>query len=246
MLYDQLGEQGLKDKPPPGNESSSGFNRSAEDIFTEFFGSSPLNFGSSGAGRSKRFSSDGGGSGPFAGFSGDFNFRTRSERTTYMPKKPSPVETKLLCSMEELYSGSTRKMKISRTVMDPNAYGYVSLVCVWRSCAARLHWCSRRVGSQSKLSYFYRYVFLWDCLGELVKTVSDAWIISYFKLFLTSSSIKSMKTYCRCLFHRSIVVKVIFVYLWCQKLQKGNKRNRGIKHWSKARMEERDKDYIPR
>ncbi|XP_058785788.1 uncharacterized protein LOC131660553 [Vicia villosa] len=122
MLYDQLGEQGLKDKPPPGNDSSSGFNRTAEDIFTEFFGSSPLNFGSSGPGRSKRFSSDGGGSVPFGGFGGDFNFRTQSERT-YMPKKPSAVETKLLCSLEELYSGSTRKMKISRTVMDPNAYG---------------------------------------------------------------------------------------------------------------------------
>ncbi|CAK8568698.1 unnamed protein product [Lathyrus sativus] len=123
MLYDQLGEQGLKDKPPPqGNESSSGFNRTAEDIFTEFFGSSPLNFGSSGPGRSKRFSSDGGGSAPFGGFNGDFNFRTHSERS-YMPRKPSPVETKLTCSLEELYSGSTRKMKISRTVMDPNAYG---------------------------------------------------------------------------------------------------------------------------
>lgn len=157
MLYDQLGEQGLKDRPPPGNESSSGFNRTAEDIFTEFFGSSPLNFGSSGPGRSKRFSSDGGGSVPFGGFGGDFNFRTRSERT-YMPKKPSAVETKLLCSLEELYSGSTRKMKISRTVMDPNAYGYVrfSCFCVWRSYAARLHWCSRRcIESQSNLSYSY-------------------------------------------------------------------------------------------
>lgn len=125
MVYDQLGEQGLKDRPPPENESTSGFSsRSAEDIFAEFFGSSPLNFGSSGPGRSKRFPSDGGaGGGAFSGFSGnDFNFRTHSERAT-MPKKPPPVETKLACSLEELYSGSKRKMKISRTIMD--AYGYV-------------------------------------------------------------------------------------------------------------------------
>ncbi|KAK2446096.1 dnaJ protein subfamily B member [Trifolium repens] len=118
IVYDQLGEQGLHDRPPQENESSSGNNpRSAEDIFAEFFGSSPLNFGSSGLGRSQRFPSDGGGGGAFGGFSGDFNFRKHSERPN-TPKKPPPVETKLPCSLEELYSGSTRKMKISRTAFD--------------------------------------------------------------------------------------------------------------------------------
>ncbi|XP_027356022.1 dnaJ homolog subfamily B member 1 [Abrus precatorius] len=108
VIYDQYGEEGLKDRPPPGNEpSSSGFNpRNAEDIFAEFFGSSPFGFGSSGQGRSKMFHTDG--AATFGGFSGS------------MPKKPPPVETKLPCSLEELYSGSTRKMKISRTVMDAN------------------------------------------------------------------------------------------------------------------------------
>ncbi|MCH96908.1 DnaJ-like subfamily B member 1-like, partial [Trifolium medium] len=67
-----------------------------------------------GPGRSQRFPSDGGGGG---GFSGDFNFRKHSERPN-TPKKPPPVETKLPCSLEELYSGSTRKMKISRTAFD--------------------------------------------------------------------------------------------------------------------------------
>lgn len=108
MVYDQEGEEGLKDRPPPGNEPSGGFNpRNAEDIFAEFFGSSPFGFGSSGPGRSKRFQSDG----------GDTAFQTYSGN---MPKKPPPVESKLPCSLEELYSGSTRKMKISRTVMDAN------------------------------------------------------------------------------------------------------------------------------
>jgi DnaJ homolog subfamily B member 4 len=131
-VYDQLGEQGLKERPSPETESPSGFYpRSAEDIFAEFFGSSPLNFGSSGPGRSKRFPSDGGaGNG---GFSGDFNSRTHSERAN-TPKKPPPVETKLPCSLEELYSGSTRKMKISRTVVD--SYGYVSFIIVWILCKA--------------------------------------------------------------------------------------------------------------
>lgn len=122
MVYDQYGEEGLKDRPPPGNEpTSSGFNpRNAEDIFAEFFGSSPFGFGSSGPGRSKRFPSDGGPS-TFGGFSAnDNNFRTYSTGRANVPKKPLPVETKLPCSLEELYSGSTRKMKISRSVVDAN------------------------------------------------------------------------------------------------------------------------------
>ncbi|XP_048227636.1 dnaJ homolog subfamily B member 1 isoform X2 [Ricinus communis] len=124
-IYDQYGEEGLKDMPPPGSGGfspgngsgggSSGFNpRNAEDIFAEFFGSSPFGFGSSGPGRSMRFQSDGG---MFGGFGGSENlFRTYSEGT--VPRKPAPVESKLPCSLEELYSGSTRKMKISRTVVD--------------------------------------------------------------------------------------------------------------------------------
>ncbi|KAF5726215.1 DnaJ heat shock family protein [Tripterygium wilfordii] len=125
-LYDQYGEEGLKDMPPPGSGSPfgnggggpNGFNpRNAEDIFAEFFGSSPFGFGSSGPGRSMRFQSDGGGM--FGGFGGAENmFRSYSEGT--MPRKPPPVESKLPCSLGELYSGSTRKMKISRTVVDAN------------------------------------------------------------------------------------------------------------------------------
>ncbi|CAL0319184.1 unnamed protein product [Lupinus luteus] len=119
-VYDQYGEEGLKDRPPPGYEPS-GFNpRNAEDIFAEFFGSSPFGFSASGPGRSMRFQSDGG-AGTFAGFNASDNlFRTYSERP-HMPKKPPPAESKLPCTLEELYSGSTRKMKISRTVMDANS-----------------------------------------------------------------------------------------------------------------------------
>lgn len=121
--YDQYGEEGLKDMPPPGNSGPpfgndsagpNGFNpRNAEDIFAEFFGSSPFGFGSSGPGRSSRFHSDGG---VFGGFGSTDNiFRSYNEGT--MPRKPPPVESKLPCSLEELYTGSTRKMKISRTVV---------------------------------------------------------------------------------------------------------------------------------
>ncbi|KAA8521746.1 hypothetical protein F0562_012419 [Nyssa sinensis] len=125
QIYDQYGEEGLKDLPPPGSSGNGGFPngfnpRNAEDIFAEFFGSSPFGFGSAGAGKSRRFQSDGGGM--FGGFGGGENiFRTYSEGTgASVPKKPPPVESKLPCSLEELYSGSTRKMKISRTVVDAN------------------------------------------------------------------------------------------------------------------------------
>ncbi|KAG8375517.1 hypothetical protein BUALT_Bualt10G0108000 [Buddleja alternifolia] len=122
QIYDQHGEEGLKDTPPPGSTGSqNGFNsRNAEDIFAEFFGSSPFGFGSSGPGRSTRFSSDGGGM--FGGFGGGDNvYRNYSDGTgANMPKKPPPAESKLPCSLEELYNGSTRKMKISRQVVDAN------------------------------------------------------------------------------------------------------------------------------
>ncbi|KAL7166239.1 hypothetical protein ACSBR2_037005 [Camellia fascicularis] len=124
-IYDQYGEEGLKDMPPPGSGGSCGFPdgynpRNAEDIFAEFFGSSPFGFGSAGAGRSMRFQSDGGGM--FGGFGGNNNiFRSYSDGSgANVPKKPPPIESKLPCSFEELYNGSTRKMKISRTVLDAN------------------------------------------------------------------------------------------------------------------------------
>ena len=34
------------------------------------------------------------------------------------PRKDPPIEHRLACSLEELYKGSTRKMKIQRTIQD--------------------------------------------------------------------------------------------------------------------------------
>lgn len=130
LIYDQYGEEGLKngaqpDAPTPfGSSNDFMFNpRNAEDIFAEFFGSSPFGFGSSGPGRSMRFQSENGGM--FGGFGGgggcDNGFRSYHDGMGGgMPRKPAPVETKLQCGLEELYSGSTRKMKISRNVMNAN------------------------------------------------------------------------------------------------------------------------------
>ncbi|KAJ3688434.1 hypothetical protein LUZ61_017598 [Rhynchospora tenuis] len=142
-IYDQYGEEGLKGMPPPdshsgpsnSSSSSNGSNyrynpRNAEDVFTEFFNSNkPFGFESMGRAKSMRFQTEG--AGTFGGF-GEGKFRPYSEGTstgasgatgggsTAPLKKPPAVETKLPCSLEELYTGSQRKMKISRTVVRPN------------------------------------------------------------------------------------------------------------------------------
>ncbi|KAG9455749.1 hypothetical protein H6P81_000257 [Aristolochia fimbriata] len=107
QIYDQYGEEGLKAGVPPPSSAPGGpqFNgfRSAEDIFAELFG----------AGR--------GGHGDFPTES---FFRTSNGDTG--PRKAPPVENRLPCSLEELYSGSKRKMKISRNVTD--AYGRTTTV----------------------------------------------------------------------------------------------------------------------
>ncbi|XP_077211735.1 uncharacterized protein LOC143846980 isoform X2 [Tasmannia lanceolata] len=134
-VYNQYGEEGLKGVPPPGSRSnfSNGnssaqsdfhFNpRNAEDIFAEFLGSSPFGIGSMRRGRSVRFQPDSGISG---GFGGPENvFRSYSEGVGAgrgVSRKPAPVESKLACSLEELYNGSTRKMKVSRNVVNANGF----------------------------------------------------------------------------------------------------------------------------
>ncbi|KAK1259060.1 hypothetical protein QJS04_geneDACA005527 [Acorus gramineus] len=127
-VYDQYGEEGLKGVPPPGSGSGPSFSggpnifnpRNAEDIFAEFFGSSPFGFGSMGHAKSMRFPMDSAGGGFFGGDVPNV-FRSYTEGMGAgggPPRKPPPVESKLACSLEDLYSGSTRKMKISRNVFD--------------------------------------------------------------------------------------------------------------------------------
>lgn len=74
-------------------EGGGGGGMSAEDIFSQFFG---------------------GGFGGFGGFGGGFGGRERG------PKRTKDLVTHLECSLEELYSGTTKKMKITRnTVCKP-------------------------------------------------------------------------------------------------------------------------------
>lgn len=130
-IYDQYGEEGLKGQvPPPGAAGGPGgasffqtgggpnvfrFNpRNANDIFAEFFGhSSP--FGGMGGGSGMRGGSRFGG-----GIFGDDIFSSFGEGrpTSAAPRKAPPIENTLPCSLEELYKGTSKKMKISRELVD--------------------------------------------------------------------------------------------------------------------------------
>ena len=127
--------------------------RSAEEIFAEFFSKNPFNTSGGGEGStggSSRAAAAAAATGnihvggernkftsgpiPKPGVQGSPYGGTPpgadplaahfAEAATLKQKKPPPVETKLLCSLEDLYKGGTKKMKISRTVVDKS--GYVS------------------------------------------------------------------------------------------------------------------------
>ncbi|XP_042388482.1 dnaJ homolog subfamily B member 1-like [Zingiber officinale] len=134
-IYDQYGEEGLKGMPPPGSQSATSngttcpsnfkFNpRDAEDIFAEIFGSNnPFGFESMNRAKSTKYQRDG--NGTFGGFGRtNSTFRPYAEGpagpSSSQPRKPPAVENNLPCSLEELYTGSKRKMKISRNVLQSN------------------------------------------------------------------------------------------------------------------------------
>ncbi|XP_068636667.1 uncharacterized protein [Aristolochia californica] len=128
-VYDQYGEEGLKGQVPPPGSTSAGpsggipnmfkFNpRSADDIFSELFGfSNPFGrMGDMGGSHgSARFPRGFGGDifAPFGGGGG-------GEALANAPRKGAPIERNLPCSLEDLYKGTTKKMKISRDVLDFN------------------------------------------------------------------------------------------------------------------------------
>ncbi|XP_004302588.1 PREDICTED: dnaJ homolog subfamily B member 13 [Fragaria vesca subsp. vesca] len=130
-VYDQYGEEGLKaGAPPPDSGFSSGahdggptmfrFNtRNPDDIFSEFFGFS--GFGQGMPDMSRAGGSRPGGSAFQRSMFGEdifSQFRGAGEPSASAPRKAQPIERTLPCTLEDLYKGTTKKMKISRDVAD--------------------------------------------------------------------------------------------------------------------------------
>ncbi|KAL0910326.1 hypothetical protein M5K25_021299 [Dendrobium thyrsiflorum] len=130
-IYDQYGEEGLKGQVPPPGAGGAGasffsggdgpatfrFNpRSADDIFAEFFGfSSPF------VGMSGGMGTTGMRSGSRFPVGNDFfgsDFGREGSMNPQRPQKAAPIENRLPCSLEDLYKGTTKKMKISREISD--------------------------------------------------------------------------------------------------------------------------------
>ncbi|KAJ9677309.1 hypothetical protein PVL29_022351 [Vitis rotundifolia] len=131
LIYDLYGEEALKSGqvPPPPASTRGGpqhhnhhpnpsfrFNpRDADDIYEEFFGPDGSGTGA------------GGGGGGRSGVYKDGFFRTSNgDYGSQAPRKAAPVENLLPCSLEELYKGAKKKMKISRTISD--AFGKIRTV----------------------------------------------------------------------------------------------------------------------
>ncbi|KQJ98154.1 dnaJ homolog subfamily B member 1 [Brachypodium distachyon] len=95
-VYDEYGEEGLKGPPPqaPGGGADD------DDIFAEFFGDTPFTYCNNARAKPPR---------PYGAGC--------SEQNTMAPPPP-PVQSNLACTLEELYVGVTKKMKISRNVVD--------------------------------------------------------------------------------------------------------------------------------
>ncbi|RWR88476.1 dnaJ subfamily B member 13-like protein [Cinnamomum micranthum f. kanehirae] len=137
-IYDQYGEEGLKGQvPPPGAGGAGGptffqagdgptvfrFSpRNVNDIFSEFFGFSSPFGGGMGSGPSGGGMGGMRGGSRFGGMLRDDLFGSFGEASMVQnpTRKAPPIESTLLCSLEELYKGTTKKMKISREISDIN------------------------------------------------------------------------------------------------------------------------------
>mmetsp|Transcript_16939 Transcript_16939/g.42532 ORF Transcript_16939/g.42532 Transcript_16939/m.42532 type:complete len:323 (-) Transcript_16939:708-1676(-) len=133
-IYDQVGEEGLKGGMGGGAGRGGGaqfhsFNftpTDPQDIFKTFFGGSGMFDGDGffstggGGGGAQGFSSMFGGSGgdmPF-GFGGGAGGARRRGGSTEAKRKAEPIKHKLNLTLEELYTGCTKKMKVTKQVMD--------------------------------------------------------------------------------------------------------------------------------
>ena len=140
-IYDQFGEEGLKGGAGgsggfPGGYSFNAGN--AEDIFRDIFGAdSPFGniFGGMGGGNDGSFSFNFGGPGGMGGMGGmPGGMGGMGGRRSRAPRKPEPLMIEVPLTLEQLYTGCTKKMKITRNVCgrDENKILQLDIKPGWR------------------------------------------------------------------------------------------------------------------
>ncbi|PPD95086.1 hypothetical protein GOBAR_DD07898 [Gossypium barbadense] len=113
QIYDLYGEEALKSGqfPPPNQSHASTFKpRDADDIYEELFGAE------ANGGRGNRGFREG-------HFRNSNGYGTSSTTSNGELRKAAAVENVLHCSLEELYKGAKKKMRIARNVFDPSVSG---------------------------------------------------------------------------------------------------------------------------
>lgn len=132
QVYDQFGEDGIKNGIPNGAGGPGGFSfrfsgnngnfADPMDIFNMFFGGDGAGFG--GKGRKGTSFHSMGGMGGFPGFGGmgdmdgfgGMGGMGGMGSAMRKRKKPEPINYELNLTLEQLYTGCTKKLKISRSV----------------------------------------------------------------------------------------------------------------------------------
>ncbi|CAM9098563.1 unnamed protein product, partial [Ectocarpus fasciculatus] len=162
-IYDQYGEEGLNGAPQPSGDGSSGgpgfsahgfpggfgggghgggsvhFSQAnAEDIFRSFFGTSDP-FSASGMSSHGGMGMGGMGMGGMFGEDGDpFGGRATRGRPAQPQSKAPPVQHDLKVSLEDLYSGATKRVRITKRVTD--AAGRSTQVAVEKEIPIKAGW----------------------------------------------------------------------------------------------------------
>lgn len=125
-IYDQYGEEGLKGGIPGAGENGASFRYTATDpneIFRSFFGGdSPFSsmFGRAGGGGRMGGMRMGFGFGDDDDFFGSFGSSGYGPTAKRAPRQPPPVVQNIECTLEDLYMGKDKRIKITKQVLNPD------------------------------------------------------------------------------------------------------------------------------
>lgn len=86
------------------------------------------------------------------------------------PQKAAPIENRLPCSLEDLYKGTTKKMKISREISDISGYEYNYTLCYHYLVKHLIRSCLQPFLYVEKLFLWYSVVLRLLCFSMIDST----------------------------------------------------------------------------